>query len=81
MKCSMWFLTVLMISSCDIDGALNDASQRCEYASQRCEDEIAKIIQSIEGSCLTKDELFDIIDSVRNRNNQDADCTVGEKDE
>jgi len=81
MKCLVYAFIILMIAGCDIESAIDDAGQRCEYAGQRCEDEIANIIQSIESSCLTKDELFDIIDSVRNRNNQDADCTIGEKDE
>ena len=56
---------------CDIEGAIGNASQRCE-------DEIAKIIQSIESSCLTKDELFDILDSVRARNDQTTNCDVGD---
>ena len=72
---------VLMIAGCDIEGALNDASQRCEYASQRCEDEIEKIIQSIESSCLTKDELFGIIDSVRAQNDNIADCVADDEGE
>ena len=56
-------IVVLVLAGCDIEGALDGASQRCE-------DEIAKIIESIESTCLTKDELLDIIDSVRERNNQ-----------
>ena len=69
---------ILMTAACDIEGAIDNASQRCEYATQRCEDEIAKIIQSIESTCLTKDELFDIIDSVRARNDQKIDCAVSD---
>jgi hypothetical protein len=60
-----------MISGCDIEGAIGNASERCE-------DEIAKIIQSIERTCLTKDELLDIIDSVRARNDQKVDCVDGD---
>jgi hypothetical protein len=56
-----------MILGCGI----NDAVDR---ASERCEDEIEKIIQSVESTCLTKDELFEIIDSVRARNDQKKDC-------
>ena len=38
------------------------------------ESHFEKIIQSIESTCLTKDELFEIIDSVRARNDQKPDC-------
>ena len=63
-------LLLLLPTGCDIDGAINDASQRCE-------DEIAKIIENIENSCITKDELLDIIDSVRTQNDQSTDHDVG----
>ena len=69
MKFFMYVFIVLMIAGCDIEGAIGNASQRCE-------DEIEKIIQSIESSCLTKDELFDIIDSVRAQNDQSVNCIV-----
>ena len=59
---------------CDIEGALSSAGQRCE-------DEIEKIIQSIESTCLTKDELFDIIDSVRAQNDNIADCVADDEGE
>jgi len=71
MKCFMTVFIVLMMIGCDIEGVIGNASQRCE-------DEIAKIIQSIESTCLTKDELMDIIDSVRARNDQRVDCTNGD---
>jgi len=67
MKYLTYALIVLMTIGCDIESAIGNASQRCE-------DEIAKIIQSIESTCLTKDELMDIIDSVRAQNDQRADC-------
>ena len=79
-KLCMCVLIVMVSVGCDIESAINDAGQRCEYASQRCEDEITKIIQSIESSCLTKDELFDIIDSVRARNDDGNDCVSGTGD-
>ena len=75
----MKYILILLLSlttGCDIESAIDGASQRCASASQRCEDEIAKIIQSIESSCLTKDELFDIIDSVRARNDQAIDAST-----
>lgn len=67
--CVLIFLMILflMILGCGI----NDAVDR---ASERCEDEIEKIIQSVESTCLTKDELFEIIDSVRAQNDQKTDC-------
>ena len=71
MKCLISVFIVLMIAGCDIEGAIGNASERCE-------DEIAKIIQSIESTCLTKDELLDIIDSVRARNDQKVDRTDGD---
>ena len=66
----MKYILVLLLwlaAGCDIEGAVDGAAQRCASASQRCEDEIAKIIENIENSCITKDELLDIIDSVRNQ--------------
>jgi len=71
MKCFVCTLIVLAPAGCDIKSAIGSASERCE-------DEIAKIIQSIESTCLTKDELLDIIDSVRDRNDQLADSTSGD---
>jgi len=67
MKYLTYALIVLMTIGCDIESAIGNASERCE-------DEIAKIIQSIESTCLTKDELMDIIDSVRAKNDQRSDC-------
>ena len=62
----MKYILILLMSlttGCDINRAIDGASQRCE-------DEIAKIIENIENSCITKDELLDIIDSVRTQNDQ-----------
>ena len=63
MKYLTYALIVLMTIGCDIESAIGNASERCE-------DEIAKIIENIEASCITKDELLDIIDSVRTQNDQ-----------
>jgi len=70
-KYTVYFFIVLMISGCGIEGAV-------DRASERCEDEIEKIIQSVESTCLTKDELFEIIASVRARNDQKRDCNDGD---
>jgi hypothetical protein len=70
-------LLLLLTTGCDIESAIDNAGQRCANASQRCEDEIAKIIENIEASCITKDELLDIIDSVRTQNDQNPDYDVG----
>ena len=67
MKYLTYALIVLMTIGCDIESAIGNASEGCE-------DEIAKIIRSIESTCLTKDELMDIIDSVRAKNDQRSDC-------
>jgi len=78
----MKYILILLLSlttGCDIESAIDGASQRCASASQRCEDEIAKIIESIESSCITKDELLDIIDSVRTQNGQSTDYDVGDE--
>ena len=75
----MKYILILLLSliiGCDIENAIDDASQRCVNASQRCEDEIAKIIENIENSCITKDELLDIIDSVRAQNGQSTGYDV-----
>ena len=69
MKYFTYVFIILMFTGCDIEGAVDNASERCE-------DEIAKIIQSIESTCLTKDELLDIIDAVRARNDQRTNCDV-----
>jgi len=72
----MKYILILLLSlttGCDIESAIDNAGQRCASASQRCEDEIAKIIENIENSCITKDELLDIIDSIRAQNDHRAD--------
>ena len=71
----MKYILILLLSlttSCDIESAIDGAGQRCE-------DEIAKIIENIENSCITKDELLDIIDSVRTQNDQSTDYDVDDK--
>ena len=71
----MKYILILLLSlttSCDIESAIDGAGQRCE-------DEIAKIIENIENSCITKDELLDIIDSVRTQNDQSTDHDVNDK--
>ena len=78
----MKYILILLLSltiGCDIESAIDGAGQRCASASQRCEDEIAKIIESIESSCITKDELLSIIDSVRTQNDQSTNCVVGDE--
>jgi len=68
MKTRIFFVCMIAtLASCNIEESVRDASERCE-------DEIAKIIQSVESTCLTKDELFEIINSVRARNDQKNDC-------
>ena len=71
----MKYILILLLSlpiGCDIESAIDSASQRCE-------DEIAKIIESIENSCITKDELLSIIDTVRNQNDQSTGYNVGDE--
>jgi len=78
----MKYILILLLSlatGCDIKGAIDGAGQRCANASQRCEDEIAKIIENIENSCITKDELLDIIDSIRTQNNQNTDYDTNDE--
>ena len=80
----MKYILILLLSlttSCDIESAIDGAGQRCANASQRCEDEIAKIIESIESSCITRDELLDIIDSVRNQIDQNTNHDVDAESE
>ena len=75
----MKYILILLLSlttGCDIESAVEGAGQRCASASQRCEDEIAKIIENIENSCITKDELLDIIDSIRTQNDRSIDYNV-----
>jgi hypothetical protein len=59
---------VSVMTCCNLEGAVKNASERCE-------DEIAKIIQSVESTCLTKDELLEIIESVRAKNDQKDDSS------
>jgi len=72
----MCIFIAAMTVACDIESAIDDAGRRCDQAGQRCEDEIASIIQDIEDTCLTKDELIAIIDSVRTRNDDIVDCVA-----
>jgi len=72
----MKYVLILLLSlttGCDIDGAIDNASRRCE-------DEITKIIENIEDSCITKDELLDIIDSIRTQNDQSTDYDAHDED-
>jgi len=79
----MIYIVILLLSlavGCDIEGAIDGAGQRCVNAGQRCEDEIAKIIENIESSCITKDELLAIIDTVKSNNDQTTGSCVSDED-
>jgi len=72
----MKYILILLLSlttGCDIESAIDGASQRCE-------DEIAKIIENIESSCITKDELLGIIDTVRSNNDHTTGNCVSDED-
>ena len=71
MKHIIILLLIIIFTGCDIGGAINDASERCE-------DEIAKIIENIESSCVTKDELLDIIGLIRAQDDRMIDSTDGD---
>jgi len=67
----LWVCIVLIVISCNIEDTIKDARKKCE-------DEIAKVVQSVESVCLTKEEILEIIYSVRNRDIKEADgCADG----
>jgi hypothetical protein len=69
MKAAKHFLLaciVLAVVSCNIEDTVEDASKKCE-------DEIAKVVQSVESVCLTKEEILEIIYSVRKADAEEAD--------
>jgi hypothetical protein len=61
----LWVCIILAVVSCNIEDTI-------ENASKKCEDEIAKVVQSVESVCLTKEEILEIIYSVRTRGDGDV---------
>ena len=58
---------ILAVGRCNIEDSVKDASKKCE-------DEIAKVVQSVESVCLTKEEILELIYAVRNRGIEESDA-------
>ena len=51
------FFVSLMIFGCDIEGKIDDASDKCE-------NKISELLEGIEDICLTKEEILDLVRSI-----------------
>tara|TARA_Y100000310_G_scaffold117882_1_gene116625 strand:+ start:84 stop:317 length:234 start_codon:yes stop_codon:yes gene_type:complete len=59
------FFISLMIFGCDIEGKIDDASDKCE-------NKISELLEGIEDICLTKEEILDLVRSIEDDDGADA---------
>jgi len=52
------FLISLMIFGCGIEDRINDASAECQ-------DKISELLQGVEDICLTKEEILELVGSIK----------------
>jgi len=52
------FVIIIMICGCEIEEQVNKAANRCE-------DQISKVLESVEDVCLTKEEILELLTSVQ----------------
>ena len=52
------FAIILMIFGCEIEEQVNKAANRCE-------DKISKVLEGVEDICLTKEEILELITSIK----------------
>ena len=52
------FIFILMILGCEIE-------ERIDKAADRCEDKISKVLEGVEDICLTKEEILELINSIK----------------
>ena len=53
------FFISLMIFGCDIEGKIDDASDKCQ-------DKISELLDGVEDICLTKEEILELLHSASN---------------
>ena len=52
------FAIILIIFGCEIEEQVNKAANRCE-------DKISQVLESVENVCLTKEEILELIYSIK----------------
>tara|TARA_R100000152_G_C6776099_1_gene205019 strand:+ start:315 stop:539 length:225 start_codon:yes stop_codon:yes gene_type:complete len=60
------FLVGVMLLGCEIE-------DKIEKAADRCEDKVAKALENIEDACLTKEEIIELLYSLRDNPNTGTD--------
>jgi len=55
-----------MACGCEIE-------EKIDKAASRCEEKISKVLESIEGACLTKEEILELIRSAEEAHAPDTD--------
>ncbi len=63
------FFISLMIFGCGIESKIDSASTKCQ-------DKISELLEGVEGICLTKEEILELVGSITI--NEDADTCSGE---
>jgi len=54
----LFVIAILMIFGCEIE-------ERIDKAADRCEDKISKVLEGVEDICLTKEEILELINSIK----------------
>ena len=52
------FIFVIMFFGCEIEETIDKAANRCE-------DKISKVLESVEDVCLTKEEILELVRSIK----------------
>jgi len=53
---------LLLVCGCEIE-------EKIDRAATRCEDKILKALEGVENACLTKEEILELINSVKQNEN------------
>ena len=52
------FMAIIMFLGCGIE-------EKIDTAANKCEDKISKVLEGIENVCLTKEEILELISSIK----------------
>jgi hypothetical protein len=63
----MNLLIIMMLFGCDIENKIDKAAGRCE-------DKIANVLEHVENACLTKEEILELVRSIKDH--EDAGSSI-----
>tara|TARA_R110000824_G_scaffold67377_2_gene174460 strand:+ start:14399 stop:14623 length:225 start_codon:yes stop_codon:yes gene_type:complete len=65
------FIIIAIFVGCEIEEEMNKAADRCE-------DKISKVLENVEDVCLTKEEILELIHSIKDETDAPDGAICGE---